>query len=78
MAYKVSACVENQSSYYACYDWSVPMFSSSHTGLVVLMYVYKLQLIGPISYPGECDLKVRPRKHGEIFSRMHFVTFLRI
>ena len=43
-----------------------------------LLYVYTLRLIGPISYSGECDLMVLPRKHIVIFSRMHFVTFLHI
>ena len=28
----------------------------SYIRLFVLRYVYTLQLIGPISYPGECDL----------------------
>ena len=39
-----------------------------------LSCVYTLRLIGPISYPGECDLMVHPRKYSVIFSRMHFVT----
>ena len=43
-----------------------------------LSYVYTLRLIGPISYPDECDLMVHPRKYIVIFSRMHFVTFVRI
>ena len=43
-----------------------------------LRYVYTLRLIGPISYPGGCDLMVHPRKYNVIFSRMHFVTFVRI
>ena len=42
------------------------------------LYVYTLRLIGPISYPGECDLMVQPQKYRVIFSRMHFVTFVRI
>ena len=47
-------------------------------------YVYvKLRLhtaINPdaISYPGECDLMVHPQKYSAIFSRIHFVTFVRI
>ena len=41
-----------------------------------LSYVYTLRLIGPISYPGECDLMVHPQKYYESFSRMHFVTFV--
>ena len=36
----------------------------------------KLRLHTAISYPGECDLMVNPRKHRVIFSRMHFVTFV--
>ena len=43
-----------------------------------LSYVYTLRLIGPISYPGECDLMVHPRKYSVIFSRMHYVTVVRI
>ena len=43
-----------------------------------LRYVYTLRLIGPISYPGECDLMVQLRKYSVIFSRMHFVTVVRI
>ena len=35
-----------------------------------------LRLIGPISYPGECDLMVHGRKYSVIFSRMYFVTFV--
>ena len=42
----------------------------------VLNYVYTLRFIGPISYPGECDLMVNVRKYSVIFSRMHFVTVL--
>ena len=42
----------------------------------VLSYVYTLRLIGPISYSGECDLMVQPRKHFVFFSRMHFVSFV--
>ena len=38
-----------------------------------LSYVYTLQLIGPISYPGKCDLMIRTRKHSVIFSRMHLL-----
>ena len=45
---------------------------------VGLSYVYTLRLIGPISYPGECDLMVNPQKYIVIFSRMHLVTFVRI
>ena len=41
-----------------------------------LSYVCTVRLIGQISYPGECDLKVHPQKHTVIFSRAHFVTFL--
>ena len=55
--------------------WHQHIFNS--TG-IALSYVYKLRLIGPISYPDECDLMVHPRKYNVIFSRMHFVTFLRI
>ena len=44
--------------------------------LVLCWYVYTLRLIGPISYPGECDLMVQLQKYSEIFSRMHFVTFV--
>ena len=43
-----------------------------------LSYVYTLRLIGPISYLGECDLMVYPRKYILIFSRIYFVTFVRI
>ena len=46
--------------------------------MFLLGYVYTLRLIGQISYPGECDLMVRPQKHIVILSRMHFVTFLSI
>ena len=35
---------------------------------MALSYVYTLRLIGPISYPGECDLMVH----------MHFVAFVRV
>ena len=41
-----------------------------------LSYVDTLRLIGPISYPGECDLMVHPRKYSVIFSQMHFVTLV--
>ena len=34
-------------------------------------YVYSLRLIGPISYPGECDLMVHQQKYPVIFSQMH-------
>ena len=44
----------------------------------IKLYVYTLRSIGPISYPNECDLIVNPRKYSVIFSRMHFVTFVRI
>ena len=40
--------------------------------------LHALRLIGPILYPGECDLMVHPRKHIVIFSRMHFATFVRV
>ena len=30
--------------------------------------IYTLRLIGSISYPGECDLMVQPRKYSVIFS----------
>ena len=33
-----------------------------------LSYVFTLRLIGPISYPDECDLTVHPRKYSVIFS----------
>ena len=36
---------------------------------VPLRYVYTLRLIGPISYPGECDLIGYPRKYSS-----HFLT----
>ena len=45
-------------------------------GIGGLRYVYPLRLIGPISYPGECDLRVHTQKYSGIFSRMHFVTFV--
>ena len=35
--------------------------------IIVLRYVYTLRLIGPISYPGECDLMVHTRKYSVIF-----------
>ena len=38
----------------------------------LLSFVYALRLIGPISYYGECDLMVYPRKYSIIFSRMPF------
>ena len=41
-----------------------------HMCVCPLSCVYTLRLIGPISYPGECDLMVH--------SRMHFVTFVYI
>ena len=36
--------------------------------------VYTLRLIGPISYPGQCDLMVHTQKYSGIFSRIHFVN----
>ena len=45
---------------------------------VQLSCVCTLRLIGPISYPDECDLMVHPQKYSGIFSRMHFVTFVYI
>ena len=48
--------------------------------ILMLSYVYTLRLIGLILYPDECDLMVHPRKYMYIviFSRMHFVAFVRI
>ena len=31
----------------------------------------------PILYLGECDLMIHPQKYSVIFSRMHYVTFVR-
>ena len=36
--------------------------------------IYTLRLIGPILYPGECDVMAQPWKYCIIFSQMHFVT----
>ena len=55
-----------------------PLLKFYQQNLIVLSYVCTLRLIGLISYPGECDLMVHSRKHIVIFSRMHFVTFVRI
>ena len=38
--------------------------------------VYTLRLIRQISYPGECDVTVHPRKYSVVFLRMYFVTFV--
>ena len=55
------------------------MVSGSSTPKAIrLRCVYTLRLIGPISYPDECDLMVNPRKYIVMCSRMHFVTFVRI
>ena len=61
-----------------CQIVSLSLLSKVQKGQVVISYVYTLRLIGPISYPDECDLMVNPRKYIVIFSRMHFVTFVRI
>ena len=49
------------------FTWKKPAFLP---GMARLSYLYTLRLIGPISYPGECDLMVHPRKHIVIFSRV--------
>ena len=33
--------------------------------------------IGPISYPGECDLMIHQQKYSVMFSGIHFVTLVR-
>ena len=39
------------------------MISLSRRDLYVSSYVYILRLIGPISYPGECDLMIHSWKY---------------
>ena len=55
---------------------SYVIFSGYNTN--ALSYIYTLRLIGPISYSGECDLMVHPRKCSVMFSRVHFVTFVHV
>ena len=38
--------------------------------------IYRLRLIEIISYPGACDLMVRPRKFSAIFSQRNFITIV--
>ena len=44
------------------------IYSIFENAQIFLSYVYTLRLIGPISYPGECDLMVLPRKYGVYIS----------
>ena len=53
-------------------------FDIRHPSQICLRYVCTLRLIGPILYPGECDLMIHPQKYSVIFSRMHFVTVVRV
>ena len=50
------------------------MFSQRYSSL--LKTALTMRLIGPISYPGECDLIVHPRKYSVIFSRIHSMNFV--
>ena len=40
-------------------------------------YVYTLRLIGPISYPNECDFMIHPQKYTASFSHECFLLYLR-
>ena len=51
----------------------IPINTSWIALMQPLSYVYTLRLIGPISYPGKCDLMIHTRKHSVIFSRMHLL-----
>ena len=47
-------------------------FIATGLGWRVLSYVYTLRLIGPISYPGECDLMFHPQKVQRHFPTIAF------
>ena len=63
---------------YHCTPRPYNMFGRAVNYIEQISYVFTMRLIGPISYPGECDLMVCPRKHIVIFSRMHLLTFVRV
>ena len=64
--------------FHICLKKHQQLYSTTYICLFGLRYVYTLRLIGPISYPAECDLMVNHESTASFSHGMHFVTFVRI
>ena len=61
-----------------CNDHHRALYYKTETSHSRKYKAYTLRSIGPILYPGECDLMVHTRTYRVVFSWMHFVTFVNV